>query len=185
MLESPANFTGCRRTPAVSEGARRSPLPPIPQASGDRQRATAQRSPGVCWGAAGGGARPPYHLHLTGVELAGGRGHGELDLLAVLGVHGGRSGRRGWGRATRGPGLRSQLGSPALLGAPRQQRAVCGEEEEGCSRTDKNTALGEGGRASREEGSAAARRGRSVPALGCAGPRPRALAPAPSDSPAV
>lgn len=41
-------------------------------------------------GAAGAGVQPPYHLHLAGVELAGGRGHGELDLLAVLGVHGGR-----------------------------------------------------------------------------------------------
>ena len=57
------------------------------------------------------------------------------------------AGGRRAGRAPRGPGLRSRLGSPALLRAARRQRAESGgEEEEGGSRTDKNTAPARGGR---------------------------------------
>ena len=57
------------------------------------------------------------------------------------------AGGRRAGRAPRGPGLRSRLGSPALLRAARRQRAESGgEEEEGGSRTDKEAAPARGGR---------------------------------------
>lgn len=97
-------------------------------------------------------ARPPYHLHLAGVQLAGGRGHGELDFLAVLGVHGGRGGRWGWGALGSGSGATLPAG---LARAGRGAEATAGwlvsGEEEGCVRTDKNTERGEG--RAREEGS--------------------------------
>lgn len=128
---------------------------PPPQAGPAPAAPRHGRSPGCVGGAAGGGTRPPYHLHLAGVELAGGRGHRELDLLAVLRVHGGRGGRQGWGRAFRGPGLRSGFGFPALLGARRRALAVRCEGEASGSRSDKNTARCEG-RAREREGVAPA-----------------------------
>lgn len=118
LHESPANFTRFPEAPPV-QGRPGLSIAPNPQASMDPAASRAQGSPGVCGGAAGDGARPPYHLHLAGIQLAGGRRHGELDLLAVFGVHGGRGSRWGKGRATRGPGRRSRLGSPALFRALR------------------------------------------------------------------
>lgn len=118
LHESPANFTRFPEAPRV-QGRPGLSIAPNPQASTDPAAPRAQGSPGVCGGAAGDGASPPYHLHLAGIQLAGGRRHGELDLLAVFGVHGGRGSRWGKGRATRGPRRRSRLDSPALFGAAR------------------------------------------------------------------
>jgi hypothetical protein len=83
----------------------RPPLSPILWAGG-------LAAPRVCvaGAAGGGGSRLPYHLHLAGIELAGGRGHRELDLLTVLGVHGGA-------RARLGVSGCSGLGSPTLPAA--------------------------------------------------------------------
>lgn len=139
--------TSLQRTSRAAPRPRRvrggpgTPSPPSPRPVQTPERRGAWVFSGGEGGAAGAGAQPPYHLHLAGVELAGGRGHGELDLLAVLGVHGGRVvGGRGARRGVRG------CGPGALLRAPRRQRAECGgEEQEGCSRTDKNTAPARGG----------------------------------------
>lgn len=106
---SPANFRRCCPQPRRVETARDSPRPPVPRPAWTPQRPGRRGARGVGeWG------RPPYHLHLAGVQLAGGRGHGELDLLAVLGVHGGRGGRWGWGARLRSRAA-LPLGWPALL----------------------------------------------------------------------
>lgn len=173
--------TSLQRTSRAAPRPRRvrggpgTPSPPSPRPVQTPERRGARVFSGGEGGAAGAGAQPPYHLHLAGVELAGGRGHGELDLLAVLGVHGGRVvGGRGARRGVRG------CGPGALLRAPRRQRAECGgEEQEGCSRTDKNTAPARGGGAgARGRGAAACSPtppgSGARPCLGAFAPAPRA-----------
>lgn len=177
MPESAANFTRCPAPPRVRGGPRLSvashPPTPAPGRSGPGSAPPREELPGV--------VRGPLTISTwRGSSWLGGAGTENWIFLRSLGsMAGGVAGGAGVGgwRASRGPGLRSRLGFPALLGARRRPLAVRGEGEASGSRSDKNTARGEG-RARKREGVAPARSapGSRLPALAlarrarCAGP---------------
>ena len=133
------------RVPAASEAGPGLLRPRLP----GHFRPRSAEEPGCLAGVRGappGLGRSPLTISTwRGSSWLGGAGTENWIFLRSLGSMAGGWSVGGARAAGSGAGVRG-CGPGALLRAPRRQRAECGgEEQEGCSRTDKNTAPARGG----------------------------------------